>query len=79
MERRDAVILARRQAIEEKRAKLRSALETGQKIVIDLEFADLMHEGELKSLCSQLTYLYSSNSKAEVPAHLIFTGLQVRI
>ena len=53
------------------------ALECGQRIVLDLSFADLMREGELKSICSQLGYCWHANCGAAQPAHLVLTGVEV--
>lgn len=53
------------------------ALETGQKVVIDLDFADLMREPEQKSICGQLAYSWHANSAAQHPLHLVLTSVQV--
>ena len=55
------------------------ALQEGQGIVIDLDFEEQMTESEVKSLCGQLQYAYSSNTRAAVPCHLYFTSLQASI
>lgn len=52
------------------------ALQEGQGIVIDLDFEEQMTESEVRSLCGQLQYAYSSNTRAAVPCHLYFTSLQ---
>ncbi len=51
-------------------------MQSGQGIVIDLDFDQQMTETEIKSLCGQLQYCYSSNTHAVVPCHLYFTSLQ---
>ena len=53
------------------------AMQDGQGVVIDLDFDEHMTESELKSLCGQLQYSYSSNTRAAVPCHLYFTSMQV--
>ena len=53
------------------------ALKSGQGIVLDLDFQDLMTEQETRSLVGQLQFAYAANCKAEVPAHLYFTSLNV--
>ena len=53
------------------------ALKSGQGIVLDLDFQDLMTEQEMRSLVGQLQFAYAANCKAEVPAHLYFTGFSV--
>ena len=55
------------------------AMLDGQGIVIDLDFEKEMTESEIKSLCGQLQYSYSSNTRAAVPCHLHFTSLQARV
>lgn len=69
---------ARKESAEKKRERLQLAQTEGQRIIIDLDFADKMTPGEIKSLCQQLNYSYSVNCRAAIPAHLIFTSLQVR-
>jgi hypothetical protein len=54
------------------------ALQSGQKIVIDLDFADLMTDTELRSICQQLGYCWHANCAARAPAHLALTSLHVR-
>lgn len=54
------------------------AVEKGQRILIDLSFADKMSDVELRSLCQQLAYCYHANSRAADPVHLILTGAEVR-
>jgi tRNA (guanine9-N1)-methyltransferase len=51
----------------------------GQKIVVDLDFADLMTDSELKSMCSQLAYCWHINCAARHPAHLVMTSMEVRV
>lgn len=46
-------------------------------MVVDLDFADLMHEGELKSICGQLAYSWHANCAAQQPMHLALTSVQV--
>jgi len=49
------------------------------RIVVDLGFDDLMNEKEVYSLCSQLSYTYSSNRNAMRPfTSLLFTSLNGR-
>ena len=51
------------------------ALSSGPKVVVDLDFAALMHEGELRSMCSQVAYCWSANCRAARPAHLVLASL----
>ena len=53
------------------------ALKSGQGIILDLDFQDLMTEQEMRSLVGQLQFAYAANCKAEVPAHLYFTSFNV--
>lgn len=68
---------ARKQTDRERKEKLQQAQETGQRIIIDLAFADKMTGAELRSMCQQLSYSYSANARATKPAHLILTGYEV--
>ncbi|KQK01521.1 tRNA (guanine(9)-N1)-methyltransferase [Brachypodium distachyon] len=55
--------------------RLRRAAEgAGQKVVLDLEFADLMRPNELHSLTQQIMYCYAVNGRSATPAHLWLTG-----
>ena len=53
------------------------ALKSGQGIILDLDFQDLMTDQEMRSLVGQLQFAYAANCKAEVPAHLYFTSFNV--
>lgn len=52
------------------------ALSAAQKLVIDLDFDNLMSAGELKSLCQQLSYSYSIAVNGEQQMHLHLLGAQ---
>ncbi|KAI0511680.1 hypothetical protein KFK09_012312 [Dendrobium nobile] len=54
--------------------RLRTAAVVGQKVVLDLEFSDLMSPTEIQSLAHQIMYCYAANGKCEYPAHLWLTG-----
>ncbi|KAL4440738.1 hypothetical protein ABPG77_000447 [Micractinium sp. CCAP 211/92] len=75
-EERNARGLARKQERQEAKARMEKALETGQKVVIDLDFADLMREPEQKSICGQLGYSWHANCAAQHPLHLVLSSVQ---
>ncbi|XP_062222138.1 tRNA (guanine(9)-N1)-methyltransferase [Phragmites australis] len=52
----------------------RAADGAGQKVVLDLEFADLMRPNEIHSLTQQIMYCYAVNGRSANPAHLRLTG-----
>uniref|UniRef100_A0A0E0K4P4 tRNA (guanine(9)-N(1))-methyltransferase n=1 Tax=Oryza punctata TaxID=4537 RepID=A0A0E0K4P4_ORYPU len=55
--------------------RLRRAAEgAGQKVVLDLEFGDLMRPNEIHSLTQQIMYCYAVNGRSANPAHLWLTG-----
>ncbi|KAL5207708.1 hypothetical protein ABZP36_032143 [Zizania latifolia] len=55
--------------------RLRRAAEgAGQKVVLDLEFGDLMRPNEIHSLTQQIMYCYAVNGRSATPAHLWLTG-----
>lgn len=55
--------------------RLRRAAEgAGRKVVLDLEFADLMRPNEIHSLTQQIMYCYAVNGRSANPAHLWLTG-----
>ena len=70
---------ARKQAEKDRKEKLQRALDSGQRIVIDLDFADKMTGAELRSVCKQLAYSYSANTRAAQPGHLILTSYQASL
>jgi hypothetical protein len=49
--------------------------ESGRRLIIDLEFGELMHDKEHKSLMSQLMYCYAANSSSAQPCRLVLTGV----
>lgn len=61
---------------EDRRVRGQLGVASGQRIVVDLDFADKMSEKQIKSICHQLCYAYSVNIKAAKPAHLILTGVK---
>eukprot|EP00270_Netrium_digitus_P019291 TRINITY_DN757_c0_g7_i2.p1 TRINITY_DN757_c0_g7~~TRINITY_DN757_c0_g7_i2.p1 ORF type:complete len:376 (-),score=111.93 TRINITY_DN757_c0_g7_i2:85-1212(-) len=64
------------QGAEEKKLRLQKAMQEGQSIVIDLEFTDLMIEGEVRSIHQQVMYSYAVNCKSENPFRLMLTGFR---
>ncbi|CAL9047447.1 tRNA (guanine(9)-N1)-methyltransferase isoform X1 [Musa acuminata AAA Group] len=56
--------------------RLRRAAEVGPKVVLDLEFSDLMTPNEIHSLVQQIMYCYAVNGRCASPAHLWLTGCQ---
>uniref|UniRef100_A0A0D9VKG4 tRNA (guanine(9)-N(1))-methyltransferase n=1 Tax=Leersia perrieri TaxID=77586 RepID=A0A0D9VKG4_9ORYZ len=55
--------------------RLRRAAEgAGQKVVLDLDFGDLMRPNEIHSLTQQIMYCYAVNGRSANPAHLWLTG-----
>ena len=58
---------------------MQQALQTGQRIVIDLDFEACMTEPEIRSLCQQLIYCYSYNLNATTPCNLVLASFQGKI
>ncbi|KAA3488998.1 tRNA methyltransferase 10-like protein A-like [Gossypium australe] len=56
--------------------RLTQAKETGQNIVVDLEFSHLMTNSEIHSLVQQIMYCYAVNGRCSSPAHLWLTGCE---
>jgi len=59
-----------------RKERLKTAMESGQRIVVDLDFEEQMNETEIRSLCQQLSYSYSANCHAEKPFHLHLASLK---
>ncbi|XP_022724823.1 tRNA (guanine(9)-N1)-methyltransferase-like [Durio zibethinus] len=59
--------------------RLIQAKETGQNIVLDLEFSHLMTHSEIHSLVQQIMYCYAVNGRCSFPAHLWLTGCKAEI
>lgn len=59
---------------EVEKARWRNVVQVPITLVIDCGFDDLMHDGERKSLCSQITRCYSDNHKAPFRAHLAISS-----
>ena len=75
----ESCLQERRQGDQRKRDRLQQAMQTGQRIVIDLDFEDCMTDGERKSLSQQLMYCYSSNCNAAVPCHLVLASFSGKV
>ncbi|PSC68994.1 tRNA (guanine(9)-N1)-methyltransferase [Micractinium conductrix] len=75
-EERNARSAARKQERQEMKARMEKAVAEGQKVIIDLDFADLMRETEQKSICGQLAYSWHANCRAQRPLHLVLSGVQ---
>lgn len=72
-EQAQARIQERTAAKAETSAKLKAAAKDGPKLVIDLDFWDLMMPQEQKSLLSQLAFCAGLNKRAPAPCSLHFT------
>ncbi|KAF6145080.1 hypothetical protein GIB67_013431 [Kingdonia uniflora] len=59
--------------------RLKRAQVDGQKVVVDLEFADLMTPNEINSLVHQIMFSYAVNGRCTSPAHLWLTGCKGEI
>ncbi|KAM0049105.1 putative tRNA (guanine(9)-N(1))-methyltransferase [Helianthus debilis subsp. tardiflorus] len=59
---------------ESKTLRLSEAKKSGQKVVLDLQFSELMAPNEIQSLVKQIMYCYSVNGRSVVPCHLWLTG-----
>ncbi|KAI3745337.1 hypothetical protein L1987_58448 [Smallanthus sonchifolius] len=64
---------------ESKALRLSEAKKHGQKIVLDLQFSDLMATNEIHSLVNQIMYCYAVNGRSAVPCHLWLTGYEGEI
>lgn len=73
----DAVQLhvSKHERLSQIKEKLRSALEIGQRICIDLGMEKLMSPKECSRLAQQLGRLYGSNRSADQPFHIYFTSV----
>jgi len=69
-------VAARNKQRNERKERMTQAIESGQRIVIDLEFPHLMTDGEQRSMAHQVSYSYGTNTRTSVPAHLILSGVQ---
>ncbi|CAN8267082.1 unnamed protein product [Cochlearia groenlandica] len=61
---------------EKKMERLNLAKETGQNVVVDVEFAHLMSDSEISSLVQQIMYCYAVNGRSSSPCHLWLTGVK---
>eukprot|EP00951_Prasinocladus_malaysianus_P000787 scaffold5559_cov51-Prasinocladus_malaysianus.AAC.2 len=68
----------RKSGKEDVKTRLKEAMVSGQRIVIDLDFEDKMKENEMRSLCQQISYSYSANRGARHPCHLYLTSYKAR-
>ncbi|KAK2652695.1 hypothetical protein Ddye_012551 [Dipteronia dyeriana] len=61
---------------EKKIQRLTDAKESGQNIIVDLEFCHLMSGSEIHSLVQQIMYCYAVNGRSATPAHVWLTGCE---
>ncbi|XP_047338342.1 tRNA (guanine(9)-N1)-methyltransferase [Impatiens glandulifera] len=61
---------------DKKLERLKEAKQSGQNIVVDLEFSHLMTPSEMHSLVQQIMYCYADNGKRNTPGHLWLTGCE---
>lgn len=50
------------------------SLKEGQRVIIDMDFEDLMIESDRRHLCQQLSYSYSANKAVAEPLHLVLSS-----
>ena len=65
----------RMQQLKEKKERLEQGMKEGQRILIDMDFAEYMSEKEMKSIVQQLSYCYGANARASICCHLMLTGV----
>ena len=53
-------------------------IEAGQRVCIDMQWDDVMHEKEVKSLVVQLAHLYGFNRRSDHPLNLFLTSVDKR-
>ncbi|KAJ7556507.1 hypothetical protein O6H91_05G086300 [Diphasiastrum complanatum] len=70
---------ARREESIQKKERLRQALQSGQDLVLDLDFCEHMKPGEVISLSQQVMYSYAANARAIEPMRLSLTGCKEEI
>lgn len=78
-EERAAARAKRMKDAEDAKAKKKAALTAPYGVILDLEFGHLMQEKEMRSMAKQLSFCYSANTKAQIPARLHLTGLDGRM
>jgi len=70
---------SRKNEKENRKVRLEKAMQSGQRIVIDLDFSDKMTNSELKSMCQQVSYCYHVNCTSPTPCHLILSGVDGKV
>lgn len=63
----------------DRNVRLEKAMQSGQRIVIDLDFFDKMTASEMKSMCQQVSYCYHVNCTSSTPCHLILSGVDGKV
>uniref|UniRef100_A0A061RBJ9 tRNA (guanine(9)-N(1))-methyltransferase n=2 Tax=Tetraselmis sp. GSL018 TaxID=582737 RepID=A0A061RBJ9_9CHLO len=69
----------RQEEAKEKRARLEEAMRSGQRVVVDLDFEELMADSDIRSLCQQLAYSYSANCRAARPFSLHLSSVKGKV
>ena len=71
-------VQARRERMERKKeaqARRQDACASGQKVVLDLDFQGMMHEGECRSLAGQVVRCHAANKRSSTPFQLHLCSL----
>ena len=71
-------VRARRERMERKKeaqARRQDACTSGQKVVLDLDFQGMMHEGECRSLAGQVVRCHAANKRSSTPFQLHLCSL----
>ncbi|GFR42376.1 hypothetical protein Agub_g3032, partial [Astrephomene gubernaculifera] len=71
-----AKLQAHRDQERQLKERLKQALDSGPRIVIDLDWEARMTPGDMRHLAQQLAFSYAANKAAERPAHLMLTSFK---
>ncbi|EFJ52924.1 hypothetical protein VOLCADRAFT_120245, partial [Volvox carteri f. nagariensis] len=67
---------AHKDAEKQLKERLKQSLETGPRIVIDLDWEKRMNENDLRHLVQQLSFSYAANKQVDRPAHMVLTSFK---
>ncbi|KAG2430279.1 hypothetical protein HXX76_010374 [Chlamydomonas incerta] len=75
-EEKQAKLNAHKEAEKALKERLKASLESGPKVVIDLDWEDKMTENDIRHLVQQLSFSYSANKQVEKPVHMMLTSFK---
>ncbi|GLC46359.1 hypothetical protein PLESTB_001766900 [Pleodorina starrii] len=73
---KQAKLEAQREADRQLKERLKQSLESGPRVVIDLDWEGRMTENDMRHLVQQINFSYAANKQAARPTHMLLTSFK---